>query len=106
MDFGAGLAQGFALLLSPSGLVACIIGLMAGAVVGFLPAISPLGGLALAVLLLHATAFNNAAFDSAVLMVSFVYGSLYGRGFAAINQRASESRKLVAKDLPSQSLMI
>jgi putative tricarboxylic transport membrane protein len=114
MDFGAGLGQGFAILLSPSGLAACIIGLIAGAVVGFLPGISSLGGLALTILLLwplQAThAFREptsvAAFAGAIFIVSFVYGALYGRGLAAINQRASETRKLVAKDLPNQSLMI
>jgi putative tricarboxylic transport membrane protein len=114
MDFGAALGQGFAILLSPSGLAACIIGLIAGAVVGFLPGISSLGGLALTILLLwplQATdAFKEptsvAAFAGAVFIVSFVYGALYGRGLAAINQRASETRRLVAKDLPNQSLMI
>jgi putative tricarboxylic transport membrane protein len=114
MDFGAALAQGFAILLSPSGLAACIIGLIAGTVIGFLPGISSLGGLALTILLLwplQATdAFKEptsvAAFAGAVFIVSFVYGALYGRGLAAINQRASETRKLVAKDLPNQSLMI
>src|SRR5215510_16102159 len=114
MDFGAALGQGFAILLSPSGLLACFIGLMAGAVVGFLPGISSLGGLALTILLLwplQATdAFREptsvAAFAGAIFIVSFVYGALYGRGLAAINQRASETQKLVAKDLPNQSLMI
>ena len=113
MDFGAALGQGFAILLSPSGLVACFIGLMAGAVVGFLPGISSLGGLALGISLLwmlQPTAFKEptsvAASAGAVFVVSFVYGALYGRGLAAINQRASETRKLVAKDLPNQSLMI
>jgi putative tricarboxylic transport membrane protein len=111
------LGQGFAILLSPSGLAACIIGLIAGTVIGFLPGISSLGGLALTILLLwplqatQATdAFKEptsvAAFAGAVFIVSFVYGALYGRGLAAINQRASETRKLVAKDLPNQSLMI
>src|SRR5215510_11254866 len=113
MDFAAGLGQGFAILLSPSGLAACIIGLMAGIVVGLLPGISSLGGLVLAVLLLallQPTAFNQptsvAGFAGAVFVVSYVYGTLYGRGLAAINQRASETRKLVAKDLPNQSLMV
>src|SRR5262245_38970787 len=113
MDFGAALGQGFAILLSPSGLAACIIGLMAGIVVGLLPGISSLGGLVLAVLLLallQPTAFNQptsvAGFAGAVFVVSYLYGTLYGRGLAAINQLASESRKLVAKDLPNQSLMI
>ena len=102
MDFGAGLAQGFALLVSPSVLVACAIGLMAGIFVGFLPGISALGGLVLAALLLvplQVTAW-------AVFMVSFAYGALYGRGLAAINQRAAELGKLVAGDLPNLSLMI
>src|SRR5262245_29714650 len=113
MDFGAALGQGFAILLSPSGLAACIIGLIAGTVIGFLPGISSLGGLVLAVLLLallQPTAFKEptsvAGFAGAVFIVSYVYGTLYGRGLAAINQRASETRKLVAKDLPNQSLMI
>src|SRR5215510_8688715 len=113
MDFGAALGQGFAILLSPSGLVACFIGLMAGAVVGFLPGISSLGGLALGISLLwmlQPTAFKEptsvAASAGAVFVVSFVYGALYGRGLAAINQRASDTGKLVAKDLPNQSLMI
>jgi putative tricarboxylic transport membrane protein len=86
---------------------------MAGAVVGFLPGISSLGGLALGISLLwmlQPTAFKEptsvAASAGAVFVVSFVYGALYGRGLAAINQRASETRKLVAKDLPNQSLMI
>ncbi len=113
MEFGAGLAQGFAHLLSPPVLLACAIGLMVGIVVGFLPGISALGGLALAVLLLgplQLTAFKEpsslAAFGGAVLMVSLAYGALYGRGLAAINQRVFESGRSVAGDLSNLSLMI
>jgi putative tricarboxylic transport membrane protein len=85
MDVGTGLTQGFALLLSPPVLAACGIGLLAGMVIGFLPGISPLGGLALAYLLVLALVGVLGPNSPAVLMVAVAYGTLYGRAFAAIN---------------------
>jgi putative tricarboxylic transport membrane protein len=85
MDVLAGLTQAFALLLSPPVLAACGIGLLAGLVIGFLPGISPLGGLALAYLLVLGLVGILGPSSPAVLMVAVAYGTLYGRAFAAIN---------------------
>ena len=113
MDFGASLAQSFALLFSPVGLLPLVIGLMIGIMVGFLPGITPLGGLALVILLvapLLPIAFKEptglTALGGAVFIVAFVYGTLYGRTFAAINLKASELGSLNSQDLPARSLMI
>jgi TctA family transporter len=85
MDAVTGLTQGFALLLSPPVLTACGIGLLAGLVIGFLPGISPLGGLALAYLLVLGLVGVLGPSSPVVLMVAVAYGTLYGRAFAAIN---------------------
>ena len=84
MDVLAGLTQAFALLLSPPVLAACGIGLLTGLVIGFLPGISPLGGLALAYLLVLGLVGLLGPNSPAVLMVAVAYGTLYGRAFAAI----------------------
>jgi putative tricarboxylic transport membrane protein len=85
MDVLAGLTQAFALLLSPTVLTTCGIGLLTGLVIGFLPGISPLGGLALGYLLVLALVGVLGPNSPAVLMVAVAYGTLYGRAFAAIN---------------------
>lgn len=85
MDVLPGLTQAFALLLSPPVLTACGIGLLTGLVVGFLPGISPLGGLALACLLVLGLVGVLGPSSPAVLVVAAAYGTLYGRAFAAIN---------------------
>ena len=75
MDALAGLTQGFALLLSPPVLTACIIGLIAGLLAGFLPGISPLGGMALAIPFVGAIFVTFGPNSPAVFLVALAAAS-------------------------------
>jgi putative tricarboxylic transport membrane protein len=89
MELVAGWAHGFAALLSPLVLVACLLGLLAGVIAGFLPGLSPVGGIAFAVVI---SAWLVLAFDPPsplVFVFAFAYGTFYGRALAAINVNAS-----------------
>jgi putative tricarboxylic transport membrane protein len=90
MDF-AGLAHGFAVLFSPGVLAACVLGLLAGAVAGFLPGLSLVGGLALQFAFLGLAFLIFGLESPAVFAVAFAYGMLYGRALAAINFNAIET---------------
>jgi putative tricarboxylic transport membrane protein len=88
METVSGLAQGFATLLSPLVLAACVLGLVSGLVAGFLPCLSPAGALALQVPLAALMGLSFGVQSPAVFVVAFVYGTLYGRALAAVNQSA------------------
>jgi putative tricarboxylic transport membrane protein len=90
VDLIAGLSHGFAVLFSPSVLAAGAGGLLAGLIAGFLPALSPVGALALAALAAPWIGLSNI--DSLVVfVVAFAFGTLYGRTLAAINLVAGMS---------------
>jgi putative tricarboxylic transport membrane protein len=82
MDVLTGLTQGFAHLLEPAAAAACVIGLSIGILAGFLPGMSPLGGLALAVGAVFSALGPNSP---VVFLVAVAYGTLYGRALAAMN---------------------
>jgi TctA family transporter len=89
VDLIVGLAHGFADLLSPSLIAACIVGLIAGVAAGFAPGLSPAGGLALAIPMAGVAAGLPDARSPVVLLISVAYGTLYGRALAAINANAA-----------------
>jgi putative tricarboxylic transport membrane protein len=88
MEIVSGLAHGFAMLLSPMVLAACVLGLVTGIVAGFLPCLSPAGALALQVPFAVLMALSFGVQSPSVFVVAFAYGTLYGRALAAMNQSA------------------
>jgi putative tricarboxylic transport membrane protein len=100
MDLLAGLAHGFVVLAEPAELAACVLGLLAGLVVGFLPGISPAGGLMLATSGVVWIAVGFGFQSPVVFLTAFAYGTLYGRALAAINIAATRAPAgpLVASD--------
>ncbi|MGP0091951.1 MAG: tripartite tricarboxylate transporter permease [Xanthobacteraceae bacterium] len=91
MDVLTGLMQGFAHLLEPAVTAACVIGLLVGIVAGFLPGMSPLGGLALAFSFVGAVFSALGPNSPVVFLMAAAYGTLYGRALAAMNLSAPVS---------------
>jgi TctA family transporter len=84
MDIQANLTGAFTLLLSVPALVMLSIGLFGGLVTGYLPAISPLGGIALAYFV--ALLLGGLTPElTLVLVIAFAYATLYGRAYAAMH---------------------
>jgi len=80
MDVIHYLQQGFAVALAPSNLLYCLIGVLWGTVVGVLPGLGPLAGMAL---LLPLTYKLDPA--SAIIMLSGIfYGAMYGGSTTSI----------------------
>ena len=74
------LATGFAVALTPQNLLYCLIGAVAGTLVGVLPGLGPIAGIAL---LIPATFGLNAT--SALIMLSGIYyGAMYGGSTTSI----------------------
>ena len=74
------LAQGFEAALSPSNLFYCVIGVLWGTVVGVLPGLGPLAGLAL---LLPLT-FQLDAQAAIIMLAGIFYGAMYGGSTTSI----------------------
>jgi len=106
MDMIAGLAHGFAVLLSPMVLAACVLGLLAGMVAGFLPALSPAGALALAAAFVGWMLGPFGLQSPAVFLVAFAYGTLYGRALAALNLDASSATRAAPSTPAERSALI
>ena len=80
MDVIHYLQQGFGVALAPSNLLYCLIGVLWGTVVGVLPGLGPLAGMAL---LLPLTYKLDPA--SAIIMLSGIfYGAMYGGSTTSI----------------------
>ena len=97
-DFVTAFVHAFALLLTPTLLAACILGLVARVVGGFLPALSPLGTVALALSLAGATFVAFGLESPVVFAISAAYGTLYGRALAVRNLATPDA----AKDVPDR----
>ena len=74
------LAQGFEAALSPSNLFYCVVGVLWGTVVGVLPGLGPLAGLAL---LLPLT-FQLDAQAAIIMLAGIFYGAMYGGSTTSI----------------------
>ena len=80
MDILQGIAQGFAVCLEPTKLMACFFGVVMGTAMGVLPGIGPSGTIAL---LIPLTFYMDAA--SAVIMLAGIYyGTQYGGSTTSI----------------------
>jgi len=80
MDILQGIAQGFAVCLEPTKLLACFFGVVMGTAMGVLPGIGPSGTIAL---LIPLTFYMDAA--SAVIMLAGIYyGTQYGGSTTSI----------------------
>ena len=80
MDTLANLQSGFAVALSLKSLVYCVLGCLAGTIVGVLPGLGPLAGMAL---LLPLT-YGLDAPTSMILLTSIFYGAMYGGSTTSI----------------------
>ncbi|HET7854631.1 MAG TPA: tripartite tricarboxylate transporter permease [Candidatus Methylomirabilis sp.] len=74
MDPLQGLAYGFGVALSGENLLACVIGVSIGTVVGILPGIGPIGAMAL----LIPSTFALGPTTALIMLAGIYYGSMYG----------------------------
>ncbi len=80
MDVGAGLLAGFAVALQPGNLGYCFLGVFAGTLIGVLPGIGPVAGVAMLVPL----SFGMSATTAMILMAGVYYGAMYGGSTTSI----------------------
>jgi len=80
MDVVSGLASGFAIALQPVNLAYCFIGVVAGTLIGVLPGIGPVAGVAM----LIPFTFGMSATTAMILMAGIYYGAMYGGSTTSI----------------------
>ena len=80
MDQLGNLALGFSILLAPENLLAALIGVVLGSLVGVLPGLGPVG--AMAVLL--PVSFSLTPTSAIILLAGIYYGSMYGGSTTSI----------------------
>src|SRR3954464_14641223 len=80
MDVVSGLADGFAVILTPANLYYCFIGSLVGTLVGVLPGIGPLAALSL----LMPVTFTLSPVASMAMLASIFYGAMYGGSTTSI----------------------
>src|SRR6056297_3549861 len=82
MDILAFLAQGFAVALEPQNLFLAFIGCVIGTLIGALPGLGPVNGVALMIPL--SFNFSLPATGALILLVSVYYGCMYGGRISSI----------------------
>ncbi len=80
MDQLGNLALGFSILLAPENLLAALIGVVLGSLVGVLPGLGPVGAMAV---LLPVT-FSLTPTSAIILLAGIYYGSMYGGSTTSI----------------------
>jgi putative tricarboxylic transport membrane protein len=80
MDVVSGLLSGFAIALQPVNLAHCFIGVLAGTLVGVLPGVGPVAGVAM--LIPFSFGMNPTA--AMILMAGIYYGAMYGGSTTSI----------------------
>ncbi|GGE31264.1 hypothetical protein GCM10007276_05550 [Agaricicola taiwanensis] len=80
MEMIDGLMHGFGVALTPPNLLACLIGVTLGSLVGVLPGIGPNAGMALLIPL----TFGMSAEAAIIMLAGIYYGSMYGGSTTAI----------------------
>jgi putative tricarboxylic transport membrane protein len=80
MGFFENILFGFQVILDPTNLLFCFIGVLVGTLIGVLPGIGPAGAMAL---LLPAT-FKIAPASSIILLAGILYGAMYGGSTTSI----------------------
>jgi len=80
MDVLTGLASGFAIALQPVNLLYCFLGVFAGTLIGVLPGIGPVAGVAM----LIPFSFGMGPTSAMILMAGVYYGAMYGGSTTSI----------------------
>ena len=80
MEFFQNIILGFQVVLNPTNLLLCFIGVVVGTMVGVLPGIGPVGAMAL---LLPAT-FKATPTSSIIMLAGIYYGAMYGGSTTSI----------------------
>ena len=80
MDALSNLLYGFSLALTPENLLACLIGVFVGTIVGVLPGIGPIGAMALLIPSTFALSLTTAL----IMLAGIYYGSMYGGSTTSI----------------------
>jgi putative tricarboxylic transport membrane protein len=80
MDVVSGLLSGFAIALQPTNLAYCFIGVVAGTLIGVLPGIGPVAGVAM----LIPFSFGMSPTTAMILMAGIYYGAMYGGSTTSI----------------------
>jgi len=80
MEFFQNILLGFQVVLDPTNLLLCFIGVVVGTMVGVLPGIGPVGAMAL---LLPAT-FRATPTSSIIMLAGIYYGAMYGGSTTSI----------------------
>lgn len=82
MDVLAALAGGFATALQPLNLLVAFLGVLAGTVIGMLPGIGPINGIAILIPITFALGLDPTAM--LILFAGIYYGSQYGNSISTI----------------------
>lgn len=82
MDVFASLAQGFAVAAQPTNLLVAFIGCFVGTVIGALPGIGPVNGIAILIPL--AFSLDLSPVSALILLTSVYYGTMFGGRIASI----------------------
>ena len=80
MDVVSGLLSGFAIALQPVNLAYCFIGVVAGTLIGVLPGIGPVAGVAM----LIPFSFGMSPTTAMILMAGIYYGAMYSGSTTSI----------------------
>lgn len=80
MEVAGNILLGFKIVLEPTNLLFCFIGVLVGTLVGVLPGIGPIGAIAL---LLPAT-FKSTPTAGIIMLAGIYYGSMYGGSTTSI----------------------
>src|SRR5512142_2037135 len=80
MEFFHHILLGFQVVLDPTNLLFCFMGVLVGTLVGVLPGIGPVGAMAL---LLPAT-FKATPTSSLIMLAGIYYGAMYGGSTTSI----------------------
>jgi putative tricarboxylic transport membrane protein len=80
MEFFDNLVMGFHVILTPTNILYCFIGVFVGTLVGVLPGIGPIGAMAL---LLPVT-FKSDPTSSIIMLAGIYYGAMYGGSTTSI----------------------
>ena len=80
MEVVSSLLSGFAIALQPLNLVYCFLGVLAGTLIGVLPGIGPVAGVAM----LIPFSFGMSATTAMIMMAGIYYGAMYGGSTTSI----------------------
>src|SRR5512137_691335 len=80
MDFWGNVVMGFSVAATPLNLLLCLVGVFLGTIIGVLPGIGPMTGVALLIPL----TFSLTPTSAIILMAGIYYGAMYGGSTTSI----------------------